>query len=42
MELQVMKFADRIHGKITFNDFRFPEIAPWMYDRGKCPKLVNG
>ena len=28
MELQVMKFADGIHGKITFSDFRFSEIVP--------------
>ena len=28
LELQVMRFADRIHGKIAFNDFWFSEFVP--------------
>ena len=28
MELQVRKFADVIHGKITLSDFWFSEIVP--------------
>ena len=38
MELQVMKIADRIHGKITFSDFWFSEIVPVNVWQRKMPE----
>ena len=38
IELQVMKFADRIHGKITFSNFRFSEIVPVNVRQRKMPE----
>ena len=41
MELQVMKFADRIHDKITlsiFKRFLFTEIVPVNVWQGKMPQ----
>ena len=38
MELQVMKFADRIHDKITLSDFRFSEVVPVNVWQRKMPE----
>ena len=38
MKLQVIKYADRIHGKITLSDFRFSEIVPVNVWQSKMPE----
>ena len=38
MELQIKKFADRIHGKITLSDFWSSEIVPVNVWQRKMPE----